>query len=355
MDIESPPSTFPQENSNSTEVDSHSSGSPRSRRIPTPPFPRQQTDRSRRHSITYDECDAMESKLVQFLEKHNGSVDDLYQWYLLDCPESALEKSRDKYKINKQKLKDLVETRNKDFSSTECVIELVYGIFSLVGRGFSFLFGSLKMVCCLFVRHTSQVKQSSSDGPATRDIYRYLRDARSTLAAVKEKRPKSLTYDYEFAKWDAWLFSGSDNLWAGLIKALSDSVENHYGPNFKYAREKATVYWILFLCAVCLALAIVSVYLLYNAHFNSDSQYDWPTILSILGTGATGVAAFVQSQMDSQSKGSNNFVNMVESEEFKSKLGFMAAIRDEIRKVMALLFQFISFKNISFLHRWGTC
>ena len=42
-----------------------------------------------------------------------------------------------------------------------------------------------------------------------------------------EARPCS--YDYHFIWWNAWLYSGSDNLWAGLIKALHEAVEERYG------------------------------------------------------------------------------------------------------------------------------
>ena len=37
------------------------------------------------------------------------------------------------------------------------------------------------------------------------------------------------SYDYHYLWWNAWLYSGSDNLWAGLIKALHEAVEERYG------------------------------------------------------------------------------------------------------------------------------
>ena len=42
--------------------------------------------------------------------------------------------------------------------------------------------------------------------------------------------PRQITsYDYHYIWWNAWLYSGSDNLWAGLIKALHEAVEERYG------------------------------------------------------------------------------------------------------------------------------
>eukprot|EP00964_Phaeocystis_antarctica_P082729 scaffold51947_cov63-Phaeocystis_antarctica.AAC.2 len=35
--------------------------------------------------------------------------------------------------------------------------------------------------------------------------------------------------DYHYVWWNAWLYSGSDNLWAGLIKALHEAIEQRYG------------------------------------------------------------------------------------------------------------------------------
>ena len=47
------------------------------------------------------------------------------------------------------------------------------------------------------------------------------------LPSMHEKQSPSC--DYHYIWWNAWLYSGSDNLWAGLIKALHEAVEERYG------------------------------------------------------------------------------------------------------------------------------
>ena len=45
--------------------------------------------------------------------------------------------------------------------------------------------------------------------------------------------------DYEFVWFNAWLYSGNDNLWAGLIRSLYSSVEEHFGSSYVHAKQRA--------------------------------------------------------------------------------------------------------------------
>ena len=53
---------------------------------------------------------------------------------------------------------------------------------------------------------------------------------RRRLASMHPRQtPGTPSHDYHYIWWNAWLYSGSDNLWAGLIKALHEAVEERYG------------------------------------------------------------------------------------------------------------------------------
>ena len=53
--------------------------------------------------------------------------------------------------------------------------------------------------------------------------------SRDTDDANEQDEQVTISYDYHYIWWNAWLYSGSDNLWAGLIKALHEAVEERYG------------------------------------------------------------------------------------------------------------------------------
>ena len=55
--------------------------------------------------------------------------------------------------------------------------------------------------------------------------------------------------EFEFVRFHAWLYNGTDELWAGFIKELYKAVENHYGREYTYthALKKVQLFVTVFL------------------------------------------------------------------------------------------------------------
>ena len=102
---------------------------------------------------------------------------------------------------------------------------------------------------------------------------------RDMQAALTVKFDYKVKFDYEFVWWNAWLYSGSDTLWAGLIKALYDTTERHFGSDFANARAKATFYKVLIEGLVALLLLGVSIFLVMDNQLVT-SEYDGYTSMS---------------------------------------------------------------------------
>jgi hypothetical protein len=63
------------------------------------------------------------------------------------------------------------------------------------------------------------------------------------------------TFEYIYTWFNAWLFSGSDNLWAGLIMNLHQEAENHFGKtNMKVYRFFSTSHGFIFMALFVLSL-----------------------------------------------------------------------------------------------------
>eukprot|EP01042_Synura_sphagnicola_P007386 gene7386-9467_t len=70
--------------------------------------------------------------------------------------------------------------------------------------------------------------------------------AKRRLPRVKEKEDNAADKtDYHFVFFNAWLYCGSDNLWAGLVKALHEAIEQRYGPKYAYAKYRAKLFLII--------------------------------------------------------------------------------------------------------------
>ena len=60
-------------------------------------------------------------------------------------------------------------------------------------------------------------------------LYWLLKVGKERRSKERDQKDKPTTIDYHYIWWNAWLYSGSDNLWAGLIKALHEAIEQRYG------------------------------------------------------------------------------------------------------------------------------
>lgn len=143
--------------------------------------------------------------------------------------------------------------------------------------------------------------------------------------------PPNDEFDYEYIWWNAWLYSASKTLWAGLIKELYVATEKHFGDDYANARLKANFYRALFQGLVTEALLGLSIFL---ATFHVEyevvkfSQVIAP-VISGLACVLTGLSA-VLGYLNAAGRASEDVAKEVASPGFKEKLGFMTIIKDKL-------------------------
>jgi len=146
-------------------------------------------------------------------------------------------------------------------------------------------------------------------------------------------------HDYVFAFFNAWLYSGSDNQWAGSLKVIHEEIDKHYGPDYAHAERKAqlimlacktTVAAIVFLASMWIVVMTVAV----------DSEDDDPSdeslstldsngrllgggILAILSLLSAGSSAF--SYVTTPSTSAEKLAKDASKPSFKDKLGYRLA------------------------------
>mmetsp|Transcript_26448 Transcript_26448/g.36374 ORF Transcript_26448/g.36374 Transcript_26448/m.36374 type:complete len:1042 (+) Transcript_26448:41-3166(+) len=270
------------------------------------------------------EEETAEQQLQKMMFTRQDSIDDVFLWYKLGCPTDAFLQT-EVCILDKIRVRELWERRNVEFS-------WMLALSTIFSRFYGYFVGLTVGIWQRWFGCDPMDPFDKRNGK----MYKYLRDAREGIALEREALDKALNFavtsDYEFTRWNAWLYSGSDNLWAGLIKALYDSVEDHYGPNYKHAHQKSYMLMIVLLCLVSLTCLTKITWSEMNGLNDSDVE----SILSLLGAILSAVIA-VLAQLYSQLKPSEKVLSMVESDEFKSKLGFMASIKEEIQKIGNLL------------------
>lgn len=149
-------------------------------------------------------------------------------------------------------------------------------------------------------------------------------------------------YDYEFIWWNAWLYSGSDNLWAGLIKALYETVEKRYGPVYCNAQKQANVYKIVVLVLIAGLLLIAGIIVASLTSFLTSSNHFITYIISIAGSvlvfasSVFAVGSAVWSAINTPARLSEQIMKDVASD-IRSKLGFMASVKEELYRLGAML------------------
>ncbi len=158
--------------------------------------------------------------------------------------------------------------------------------------------------------------------------------------------------DYHFVSWNAWLYSGNDNLWAGLIKALHEAVEERYGA--PYTRAKREAMMISVACQVLAAAFLLACAIVLGSEWFPDLGSSDDLLLAAeervfgavgetLGVltsagasvGLTGSA--VRKWMTTPLSDSSKIVEDVASGAINKRLGFMHIIQQELVKIGELL------------------
>ncbi|HNC08367.1 MAG TPA: P-loop NTPase fold protein [Anaerolineales bacterium] len=166
---------------------------------------------------------------------------------------------------------------------------------------------------------------------------------------VIEKNDNRL--NFAFIDFNAWVYSGSENLWAGLVTTLYEGIEKHYktkgGERMvqEYRRKEAWAQlWNTFRKSLRLVIFFSIPAILLSIFMDYQSiQTGWKTfvdaILLILGGAPlltklpdllVGVKTLVDSLVLLRSK---QLAELTSRKDFKDKVGFMADIQAELRHI----------------------
>ena len=242
--------------------------------------------------------EARKSELRQLLETDEEALSAIYKWYVLKCPQGLLrhvtnkktkkKKGDDKYAGLKVAVNGLWGDRVSPFYWQDALILfLSWPILQLlkcfaVGRH---LRPSKILHCCfpeknpelldlLKAAHRQQQAEPLADIGCRHWFScrcRQKNDQDGLPQAEREELPQEAVdkFDYEFVWFNAWLYSGSSTLWAGLIMELYKATETHFGNDYANAQIKAKFYRALFYGIVTGALLGLSIFL---ATFNVEYE-----------------------------------------------------------------------------------
>lgn len=320
----------------------------------------------------------LELALETILKEREDEIDLIYRWCLLGCPPDAVvqTKSGDSVidSIDANIIDELYEIyQYTDFDLFNLLTRIVFGVFLSIFEKFrsesrsdnqSKQWGALHRTLYKCYKHdvlTYKTKLREEWKSLKRTIWSYFavwswwrhEDNYTRLPdQATDKSSGKEVYDYEFVWWNAWLYSGSDNLWAGLIQALYEAVESRYGPDYCNAQQKANVYKIFILGSISLFLLIGGI---IAASVSSTRDLSSQTVVYVISVAiaittfvgsAIGFLGAVKSVLSPPTKQSQNIAFEVKSEEIKSQLGFMAKVKAELGRLGNILENPTSIPNV---------
>lgn len=177
-------------------------------------------------------------------------------------------------------------------------------------------------------------------------------------------RPPSQDVNFHFVPFNAWVYSGSENLWAGLITHLYNRIENYLGPwrtvYFRLGQTTRAAFsktvWLLALYGFLgFGLSLLLDFGKIRDAVNNLSSDTLETFVSSVASlavgGAAGAAlggtalAALPSLLSSLRDLANSVVftrsrqlaTLASRRDFRDKIGFMADIKDEIKAIRKLL------------------
>jgi hypothetical protein len=166
---------------------------------------------------------------------------------------------------------------------------------------------------------------------------------------------KTRKENYVFIKFNAWEYSGSDILWAGLVKCLYDQVENEFGyilvrlflnyfePIYFYICE-----FFKFLCKLLFFIIGYIIYLNYKDYISGTISLISGIVITFF-TIFPNIKKFFYSIYRGESKIIQNQMKTIES-----KIGFMAIVKEKLNKLRKLL-NFFNCQAIIFIDDLDRC
>ena len=219
------------------------------------------------------------SELQQLLETDEEALDAIYKWYVLKCPRTEKREGNDPYAGLKVAVKKLWGGRVNPFYWQDALMSLLCRPILYLLKCFARLRkGRSSIFCC----------RSSPKKPSLMALLKtsHRKQQEEPQAGIDQEQPQEAVdkFDYEFVWFNAWLYSGSSTLWAGLIMELYKATENHFGNDYANAQIKAKFYKALLHGIVTGALLGLSIFLAtFNVEYEvvSFSQVVAPVISGI--------------------------------------------------------------------------
>ena len=154
-----------------------------------------------------------------------------------------------------------------------------------------------------------------------------------------ETRDHRALYEYEFVWFNAWLYSGSDCLWASLIHNLHLVVDKRLGTSYTHAKLRAQFYSTLVLVAVSVVVVYVGVVYTRFSTFNGDrlthhAEYVGGLVAIVSGVVVSVYSIYLYMRSSSISRSAELNPN---APSYKTKLGYMNTIKEELKKIAKLL------------------
>ncbi|HET7087337.1 MAG TPA: P-loop NTPase fold protein [Anaerolineae bacterium] len=155
--------------------------------------------------------------------------------------------------------------------------------------------------------------------------------------------------EFSFVEFNAWVYSGSDNLWAGLVSHIYERIEQRLGSNatrsFRLDRKRRKQVRRLSFYAILYAIPIIAVTVLLSLDQIAKIWADLPG-LALLGVSSflaliVGFVRTIKSIYDIVKKAIVERAEQLRQEaaqpDFRTKIGFMADVKAEIDFVTELL------------------
>ena len=150
-----------------------------------------------------------------------------------------------------------------------------------------------------------------------------------------DREESRVCYEYEFVWFNAWLYCGSEHLWASLIHVLHKAVESHYGSSYTHAKLRAEFYKTVLI--LVLSIGIVGIGAVWAfvgdgvsvKSVGKSAQWVWGVGAIILG--GIGSVYSTYSYIITSSISSNSAeISAQAVPSYKEKLGYMHGIKEDM-------------------------
>eukprot|EP00958_Prasinococcus_capsulatus_P007993 scaffold748_cov161-Prasinococcus_capsulatus_cf.AAC.2 len=170
-------------------------------------------------------------------------------------------------------------------------------------------------------------------------------DSGDVESSESSQEDKERDVEYDFVRFNAWLYNGTDNLWAAFVWELYRAVEIHYGYRYKFARRRANL-WIISIYVTLLLGVTVFVACAFVFWVDFDEADSLAGLkgfglilfaaLTLIVSGWKLVLSFREIYKDTLEL-SGRLRAQVRGAAVHDKLGFMNTVREELEKIKGIL------------------